>query len=116
MIINLGITSKPCWLDVKLESATMTNCRVEDEHVYFDIDGRSLRFRVPLEDPGMPGHVYAPNGFKVPTDGIVLIGECTQWGYEIYWLVLDVDWFNSLPIKHDGLAHRSCPDCKEKGF
>ena len=115
MILDLGVKSKPCWLDEKLQTAMMTSCRVKDEFLYFELEEFKLTYRVPLDHPGMPRHAYAPDGFRVPENGTVLIGKCPEWGYEIYWLVFDPVWFNSLPIKHDGLS-RSCPACQEKGF
>jgi hypothetical protein len=110
--INLGTTSRPCWLEEKLERATITNCRVLDGFVYFDIEGFKLTYRVPLEHPGMPQHVYAPDGTTVTDRAEIFIGKCPDWGYEIYWLVFDIEWFRTLPVKHDGLS-RTCPLCQD---
>jgi hypothetical protein len=130
MILNLDIKAKPCWLDEHLHPATVKNCKVKDEYIYFEVEGRSLTqffshdgiappyhaliYRLPLQDPGMPRHVYAPNSFSAPDSGEVLIGEGHQWGYDVYWIVLDIEWFKALPIEHDGLAARSCGLCLER--
>ena len=112
--LNLGMESKPCWLDKKLFPATLRNCQVEDGYIYFNVDSHPLNYRVPLEDPGMPRHVYAEDGFSVPAVGEALIGECTEWGYTIYWIVFDIEWFKALPIKHDGMDYRNCGLCRRR--
>jgi len=117
--MNLGIKSKPCWLDDLLFPAVITDFMINDGYIYFYVEGRPLHYRVPIDHPGMPRHVYAPDGWDLPISDYprtkvsakVLIGEMVRWGFEIYWLVFDIDWFNSLPIEHDGLGRNKCDLC-----
>jgi hypothetical protein len=115
--LNLGLTHRSCWLIQLLEKPVkLTSIEaVHDDDpergswLYFTLHGDHIHYRLPLVNPGGFQHVWAPDGFvpELPVD--VRIGRYKH-SDELYWIILDWDWYKSLPVRHDGLG-RNCRLC-----